>query len=637
MLEWLYYTLFFLLPLIFYPKTSEVFEFNKMVIVYIFTTLIVAVWVIKIIKSQKIIFKRTLLDIPLLIFLASQILSTAMSIDPKTSLLGYYSRFDGGLLSTICFSLLYWAFVTNFNKEKILTLIKITLVGAALVAIYGIMEHFGGSVSCVFVNGQFNDNCWVQDVKTRVFATLGQPNWLAAMLISLSPLAWYLAIKQKLKSAPTFLWTLISLLLFVCILFTKSRSGLLALAAADIVFWTALLISNFKKFLLIFLCLHLLFFASMAIFGTEVTPSLSQILTKQKAPTKSVDQGEGGTESGAIRAIVWKGAVNIWQAYPVFGTGVETFGLSYWQFRPVEHNNTSEWNYLYNKAHNEYLNFLANSGLVGFTSYLIIIIIAVFQILKSKDQIKIPLFAGFISILITNFFGFSVVVISLFTFLFPAIALEAGDGPQKNDEDQKLANNQKFLVAVTLVVTSFILFSIARYWLADYLYAQSKAVFQEGLYKQSIINLQQALNYNDEAIYHNELTRIFTDLSVNLNDAGEATAAAKLAPYAISESDIALAESPRNMNIRETRMSMFMELSILNPQYLNQAIDFTQNTIPLSPTDPKLELILGKAYANSGQLNKAVQAFQKALKLKPDYLDAQKDLQIIQKLQDKKK
>ena len=28
----------------------------------------------------------------------------------------------------------------------------------------------------------FNVSCWQQDVKSRVFATFGQPNWLAAYL-----------------------------------------------------------------------------------------------------------------------------------------------------------------------------------------------------------------------------------------------------------------------------------------------------------------------------------------------------------------------------------------------------------------------------------------------------------------------
>ena len=65
----LFCILLFLVPIILWPFTSEVFEFNKMVLVYIFTTLITATWIIRMIYEKKLIFRRTILDIPLLLFL----------------------------------------------------------------------------------------------------------------------------------------------------------------------------------------------------------------------------------------------------------------------------------------------------------------------------------------------------------------------------------------------------------------------------------------------------------------------------------------------------------------------------------------------------------------------------------------
>src|SRR5260221_3618395 len=132
MVEYLFYALFFLVPLIFYPKTSEVFEFNKIVAVYIFTILITAAWIIRMIQAKKILFRRTALEIPILLFLGSQLVSTLISIDQRTSIFGYYSRFNGGFLSTVCFSILYFAFVSNFTSESTKKLIKITLISALI-------------------------------------------------------------------------------------------------------------------------------------------------------------------------------------------------------------------------------------------------------------------------------------------------------------------------------------------------------------------------------------------------------------------------------------------------------------------------------------------------------------------------
>jgi len=81
----------------------------------------------------------------------------------------------------------------------------------------------------------------------------------------------------------------------------------------------------------------------------------------------------GGSDSMDIRKVVWQGAIELGQRYPLFGPGVETFAYTYYWVRPAAHNLLSEWDFLYNKAHNEYLNFLATTGFFGLFSYLLLI------------------------------------------------------------------------------------------------------------------------------------------------------------------------------------------------------------------------------------------------------------------------
>src|SRR5258708_19654843 len=94
------------------------------------------------IVQKKIIFKRTVLDIPLILFLISQIISTIFSIDIQTSLFGYYGRWNGGLLSLISIVILYWAFVSNIYKNSLKKIITIPLLSEFMLAIYRILEHF---------------------------------------------------------------------------------------------------------------------------------------------------------------------------------------------------------------------------------------------------------------------------------------------------------------------------------------------------------------------------------------------------------------------------------------------------------------------------------------------------------------
>ena len=118
-IAWLFTALFFWVPLFFTPLNSELFEFNKIILVYSFTALITGAWTARMILQKKLIFKRSFLDIPLVLFLISQFSSTLLSIDPHTSIFGYYSRFNGGLLSTISYLLMYWAFVANCDIKDV--------------------------------------------------------------------------------------------------------------------------------------------------------------------------------------------------------------------------------------------------------------------------------------------------------------------------------------------------------------------------------------------------------------------------------------------------------------------------------------------------------------------------------------
>ncbi|MBU0569826.1 O-antigen ligase family protein, partial [Patescibacteria group bacterium] len=523
-----FYLLFFLVPLVLYPYTFEVFEFNKMVLVYILTTIIIALWLARTVLAKRIIFRRTFLDIPLLIFLSAQIISTLLSIDIRTSLLGYYSRFHGGLISSISYALLYWAWVSNMNRKRTLKAIYVTFASAVLVSIYAVFQHFG-----------IDKDIWVQDVQNRVFSTLGQPNWLAAWIVAIIPLTWaygisnfqfpisirktlssaYQAPNAKLQISKRWFWVLLSGVFFLVLLYTKSRSGLLGFIIAATVFWSLSFLpikkskSKPRGFWKLFIIHNSLFIILVLIVGTPWTPNLNEILSHQspitdhRSPSSAPALEIGGSKSSEIRKIVWQGAVDIWKNYPVFGSGVETFAFSYYNFRPVEHNLVSEWDFLYNKAHNEYLNFAATTGSTGLISYLVLIIATIYILVKESGvltnitkgmrktrkiisdnsqnisdirdmnrNLPLAMLAGYISILVTNFFGFSVVPVALLFFLYPAFASTLAENEKLKTKNEKLPlnNSRKTLLVFLLLATCYMLHATAKYYFADLAYSKAK-------------------------------------------------------------------------------------------------------------------------------------------------------------------
>lgn len=682
-----FYLLFGLVPLLLTPWNYELFEYNKMIAVYVVTALIATSWIVKSIAQKEFRVARTPLDIPLGLFVASQLVSTLLSIDPHVSWLGYYSRFNGGMWSIISYVILYYALVSNgdlFTKEikdtvhaantsskhkqkstiavrfvsTIPALLKAGVVTAVLVAFYGVLERLG-----------IDKHLWVQDVQNRVFSTLGQPNWLAAYIVGLMPIPWALAIKQlsekETGSRPSFLLSfVISLLFFVVLLFTRSRSGLLGFLVMDVIFWGYLWLSTkqpirdiktwpiFKPLAF----LHIAFALAIWINGTGsvgidkfVTfqgwkSALQNVSVRQRSPTETATPSAvvagpalevGGTESAVIRKYVWQAAVNAWASSvktKLIGTGTETFAFAFYQHRPVGHNQTSEWDFLYNKAHNEYLNYLATTGALGLGSYLLFIATCILWFVKvhrpqvsvgkgNDPAINIALFAGWASVLVTNFFGFSVVALQLFLFLFPALILVSEPKYMKTATvPVKIPTWFSWLVTVGGL---FLITRICSYWYADTLYASGYRLVRSGNFGAAIPAFTGAIRINgNEPAYHDELGSAYATLAVAAFEGSNATQAAQLATLAVGESIAAINTSPNNVNLYKTRTKIYYTLSSLEPTFNAKAVETLEYAVKLSPNDPKIYYNLAILLGREGDSNKAIEYLEKAKALKSNYRDA---------------
>src|SRR3989338_10344484 len=229
----LYSSLFLFTPLLMVAFTSELFEFNKLIFIYFISLTILFVWVLKMILNQKIIIKKTLFDLPILVYFFSQVLSTLFSIDPHTSLFGYYGRFNGGLLSFTAYLILYYGFVSNFSfsadtaRQIVSSILKISLTSSFLVMLWGLPGKLGYDLSCYLFMGQLNNGCWTDQFRPaeRMFSTLGQPNWLGAYLAINFFIAIYFFVRNFLNKEQhnqSIFYSIYLILNFTSILFTRS-------------------------------------------------------------------------------------------------------------------------------------------------------------------------------------------------------------------------------------------------------------------------------------------------------------------------------------------------------------------------------------------------------------------------------
>lgn len=704
-LSFSFYSIFFLVPIVVFPNNFELFEFNKMWTVFGFGLLVLFFWVSKMILTGKLLIRRTPLDLPILLFLASQIVSTIFSIDPHVSFWGYYSRFNGGLLSIVTYIFLYYAFVTNMTGDPLRQsegeargkkgsnkLLFVSLIAGLVVSLWGLPSHFGYDPTCLLFRGQFNVDCWTDafQPKVRIFSTLGQPNWMAAYLSILIPISIVFAlgkfslareiILKKYKavsikyyvSSKQFLlatcYVLLATLFYLDLDFTRSQSGFLGFWIGN-VFFVALTIFTLnnkfsigklfkEKLFKLILTTNVLFLLTNFLFGFPISKldafSLSSIqnrIANQKINAPSVKPQTskapvgpsletGITGSGKIRLIVWKGALNIFKSNPLFGSGVETFAYAYYKNRPAEHNLTSEWDFLYNKAHNEYLNYLATTGIFGLGTYLWIIAAFAFIIYRtirkrSENEfnlISYALVAGYISILVSNFFGFSVVIVNLYFFLLPALFFDYQSLLSEKyfftkDEKKEIASTSSpyrkvgvFFLALLILYFEFLLF---RFWLADKDFALGYNLDKVGEYVKSNDLLMSAVKLRPgEDLFKDELSLNLSTLSLYLSQQNEATQAALFAQQAKAVSDGVIKRHPNNVVFFKTRTRVMYSLASIDPSFMNYAIGAIEKAQNLAPTDPKISYNAALLYNQIGDSQKAIKTLEKTIILKSDYKDA---------------
>jgi putative inorganic carbon (hco3(-)) transporter len=716
-LRYSFFLLFFTIPLVLHPKTFELFEFNKLWLTFSISLVILFLWISRMILEDRVIFKRTPFDIPLGLFLISQIISTVMSIDPHVSFWGYYSRFNGGLLSIITYIFLYYAFVSNFisdssdlktisykqslkaplesvSSSSAYKILAISLLSGLVVAVWGFSSHFGYDLTCLVFRGTLDVSCWTDAFQPtiRLFSTLGQPNWLAAYFSILIPIALglgffkflsnhdreqnplklrYFSIGEKRKATG---YLLLAIFLFIEVLWTQSQSGFLGLLSGLAVFIGGILFLSAKRksiikvksvknslkilggIFVIFVILSFFlghplkeripfstFEGLKSLTSTNTIPNL----TNQKANTEP--QVElGGSDSGKIRLVVWQGAIELFKKNPLFGTGVETFAYAYYQVKPLEHNLLSEWDYLYNKAHNEYLNYLATTGIFGFSSYLffigLFIFFAVSKIVKSAINIKtseleessgsevftpliyLSLLSSFITILISNFLGFSVVVINIYFFLIPALFLGFSMNQTLRTNNNYYVQKPNVLKVTSIVGVGIIClyfeFFLLNSWLADQEYSLGYNLDRAQEYVLASPRLENAVKLNPgEDLYRNELALNLATLGLFLSEQNEGPQSSLFINRAKEMADDVIKRHPQNVVFYKTRIQTYFVLSQLNEKYFEEALMAISKARKLAPTDAKIAYNEGLLYGQKGDHLKAIESLKEAIKLKPNYRD----------------
>jgi O-antigen ligase len=261
------------------------------------------------------------------------------------------------LLRVLVYAVLFLAIVNNLHRQEYVQVISFTLVFLAMaISIYAIYQFITGSD-------------WVWHMQKyyarRASGTFFSPNNLAGFLEMVAPLGLAYAIVGRARHVTRILLGYASLVILVGIGVSVSRGSWIATGCA-LIFFFALLLTQARFRLPALVILGLLVLGGAILFPKSdfVRFRVQRIIASEN-------------RDDSARLSLWRPAVLLWHENIWFGTGPGHFNDRFRKYRPEVVQAQPD------RVHNDYLNTLADLGIIGLTLVAVALALVVYGVVKT--------------------------------------------------------------------------------------------------------------------------------------------------------------------------------------------------------------------------------------------------------------
>jgi O-antigen ligase len=288
------------------------------------------------------------LTVSILLFVAVALASSMQALQPSSSV----SKVVILLTAAAVF-----LSVTQACRERrqLLVVVAGAVVALLLAGTQGVMQHYSGQF------GQFGFVAGGSIVK-RVQGSFGHPNQYGGFIAVLIPLA--VAVVATRRLSPTLRWLSAAALgtAVLALIFSYARGAIAAVVLGSLI-WLAFMRPRLAALVTVAVAVAAIAFAPAAL--------------------KERFNPQGASGDVPLRADIWTSAVDIYSAHPILGVGVDNFSNAYAEL-PSTLSTASQRRLLHQEqlltpphAQNQYLNVLAEEGLVGMVAFALLAIGAV--------------------------------------------------------------------------------------------------------------------------------------------------------------------------------------------------------------------------------------------------------------------
>jgi len=631
------YSLVFLVPLFVLPFSFEIYEFSKQYLIFFLVAIGFIAWLSKMIFVDKEIrFRKTPLNIFVLLFLFISIISVFFSVDKNFSLFGFYGRFSNGLIGLLLMGFFYFL-ITNNSKTKTQTPESVDEEST----------NEGNIVPLLEPDSLINVFLWSVFLTTLItyFSIFGLWQKIPISLPSFMLQKTFNPISGSLEGLSMLLSVVMTLVVGKIIIGSKGekRTNSKFLAASLISMIVLMAIIDFNPawlVLIISLILFLIFSLATRAFKQDVNRLLLPIILILISVTflfvNNLDQWTGialAKEQVLEQSISWQTASNgITSSFQNFflGSGIGTWSYDFSKFKPSEFNNTIWWQIRFDRAGSYFSELLATTGVLGLISYSLIIItfFLVFWFLREKREL-FPYMMTFTALTVAQLVYYQNTVLSFTFWLILGLGVMAW---QYTDKSSKVISFRDFpelsLVFSTVLVLLLLAFSVTsffavKFYLADMNYAKSQLA---STLDERISLIEEAIRLNPKLVtYQTVLARVYAvSLLEEIKKPADQQDATKAQNYMVSSIDWAKKStelSPNTVFTWEGLGMIYRDFQFLIEGAADWSINSFEKAIELEDKNPILHTELGKLYLALDETEKAKQSFTKAKEIKPDYID----------------
>lgn len=611
----------FLVPLAFAPWTFEAFEFNKLTLLFLLVLIGTVAWFARMVfVDREIRLKRTLLDLPIILFVTLVNISSFFSSDRWSSLFGYYGRFSDSAAALGSFVGLYFLIINTVEKPQ--RLLKWFLgavaiaIGIAYLSLFQVWEQF--SV------------------------------WPIMKQVGFNPVA------ASMEGFAVFLAALMAFLVFQSVqsqtrIFSKMGYGVLALGSLGILLvtdiskaWIVLLFGLLVVLAASFIAplraktkawvknlwfpFLLAFIAGAFIFSPIALPASVPVVSQ---------------ESMLSHALSWRIAWNTATEdikHMFVGSGPGTFAIDFSRYRPESFNMQQEWQTRFDRSGNHWSEMLATYGFLGLFVFFFLVgffLLASWLLLEKKNTW--PFLIAFLAFLLSQAVYYQTLSFGLAFWLFLALGVLSWERPAKEfvfslRKFPEFNVGAKALFLVFFVLVGGTVYHAARFYFADtnYLLSQNAGGVNMARKIDSGLEAVRLNPYQAEykiSVARSYLARALGELQKPESERNQQVIAQDV-ELAIAHAREGTHKSPKRAASWETLGTVYRDIKNA-PGALEWAVRSFETAVALEPTNPVLHTELGRLYAANEQNNKARGEFERAAFLKPDYVEAQRQLALV--------